>query len=178
MAATADDRLTEFPEILAHRREQALMRWLGRLFLLVNVGFLGWVAVTMFIIERNDPFYILPSVFGTLTGLLRYLTHRVAAVPKPLLDLRSADPAVADRAWQVVEAHRDELLGKTVISATIREPTLLELDRAGLTERVARVGTVDWRKVLKVVLWIWSPLAVAVFLATLFFVPDPLSPWR
>jgi hypothetical protein len=166
------------PEIVAHRREQVVTRRLARLFLFVNLGFLGWVAVTIFIIKRNDPFYILPSVFGTLTGLLRYLTHRVDAVPKVLLDLRDAEPAVADRAWQVIEAHREELLAKTVIPATIREPTLLELDRAGLTERVARVGTVNWRKGLKLAFWIWLPLAITMFLATLLFAPEPLTPWR
>ncbi len=165
------------PELVAHRREQRVMRWLARLFLCVNLGFLGWVAVSIFIIERRDTFYILPSVFGTLTGLLRYLTHRVSAVPKPLLDLRSPDPAVAERAWRVIEANRDELLGETVIPATIREPTLLELDRAGLTERVERVGTVNWRKGLNIAFWIWLPLAIAVFFATLLYEPEPLNPW-
>lgn len=165
------------PEIVAYRREQVVTRWLARLFFFVNVGFLGWVAVSIFIIERRDTYYILPSVFGTLTGLLRYLTHRVDSVPKPLLDLRSPDPVVAERAWQVIEAHRDELLAKTVIPATTREPTLKELDRAGLTARVERVGTVNWRKGLKVAFWIWLPLAITVLLTTLLYEPEPLNPW-
>jgi len=161
------------PELVAHRRERRRLAWLDRTLMLVSIVFIVWVAWALMIKDRRDLFYALPSIFGSLTGVSRYFVYRVRAVPLPVVRLRSPDPAVAERAWEVVAAHRDELLAHTILPATIREPALTELPRAALIERVARVGDIDWRRVLRTFLWIWVPLALAVFAATLFFQPDP-----
>jgi|GEM_PF-4989163 len=157
------------------RREQRRALWMGRLFLLANLGFLGWVAYAILLDDRRDAFYSLPSLLGSVSGLGGYLTYRVRSLPLPLKNLRSLDEATRERAWQVVSAHRDELLAVTILSATFHEPPLLELDREALTERVARAGDVNWRKILNVAFWLWLPIAVAVFFVTLFYAYDPVT---
>lgn len=139
----------------------------------VGLGFVAWVAWALMVQDRRDVYYALPSLFGTLTGLSRYLVHRVRAMPLPVALLRSPDPTVAARAWQIVVAHKDELLGQTIAPATIREPPLTELTREALVERVARAGDTDWRRVLRRYLALWVPLALAIFIATLLFEPGP-----
>lgn len=145
------------------------------MFRIANYGFIGWVVYAIMGDDRRDIFYALPSIFGTVSGLSRYLVHRVLTLPEPLRNLRSPDAATSDRAWEVVSAHRDELLRVTELAATIHEPPLAELDRAALTERVARAGDVDWRKLLRIWFWIWLPLALAVFFATLFYQFNPIE---
>lgn len=160
--------------MIAFRREQRRVLWMGRLFLLANLGFLGWVVYAILIDDRRDVFYALPSLVGIVSGLGRYLTYRVHSLPLPLANLRSPDAATRDRAWQVVSDNRAELLAVTTLSATIHEPPLMELDRAALTERVARAGDVDWRKILNIAFWVWLPIAVATFFLTLFYAYDPI----
>lgn len=166
----------EAHEILAFRRERRRLAWLNRMFLLVGLGFIGWVLWAVIIAGRHDAFYILPSLFGTLTGVSRYLVHRVRVLPVLVRDLRHRDPVIADRAYALVDAHRAELLGATDVPRTIHEPPLAELPREALVERIARAGDTDWRRVLRTWLWIWGPLCVAVFLATLLVSPE--QPFR
>jgi len=161
--------------MLAFRREQRRITWMGRLFLMANLGFIGWVVYAIMGDDRRDFFYALPSIFGTVSGLSRYLVHRVRALPEPLKNLRSPDEAMRARAWELIQAHREELFAVTELSATIHEPSLAELDQTALTERVARAGDVDWRKILRVWFWIWLPLAIVVFFATLLYVHDPIE---
>lgn len=166
------------PGLHAFRRERRRLAWLDRSLLLTGLGFIAWVIVQVMIIERRDTFYILPSVFGTITGLSRYLVHRVRALPIPVRDLRHPDAATRDRAWVVVDTHRDELLAATDLPATIHEPPLTALSRDALVERVARAGDTDWRRMLRGWLYVWAPLALAVLLACLLYQPAPLVPGR
>ncbi len=163
------------PEIRDFRREQRQITWMGWLFRIANFGFIGWVVYAIMIDDRRDLFYALPSIFGTVSGISRYLVHRVRVAPKPLLALRSPDAATRERAWEVVSAHREELFRVTILQATTREPPLAELDREALTERVARAGDTDWRRLLRIWFWIWLPLAFAVFFATLFYTYNPIE---
>lgn len=172
----ADDLVD--PALRAFRRERRRLAWLDRTLLLVGLGFIAWVIVQVMIIERRDTFYILPSVFGTVTGLSRYFVHRVRALPIPVRDLRHPDAATRERAWAVVDTHRDELLAVTDLPATIHEPPLAALSRDALVERVARAGDTDWRRLLRRWLYLWTPLAVAVLLACLLYQPAPLIPGR
>ena len=159
--------------MIAFFRERRRLRVLDHLFLGVGLFFIGWVAFAIFIADRRDLFYAIPSLFGTASTVGRYFVHRVRALPAPVRDLRDGDPARRDRAWEVIAAHREELLGATVVWATRDEPPLSGLSREGVLQRLERTGRTDWRRALRVWLALWVPLAFAVFFATLLYTPDP-----
>jgi hypothetical protein len=137
------------------RRDLARLALLSRALLLINLGFIGWLVLEVFIRGHLDQIYLVLSLYGSLSGLLRYFVWKVRSVPTPLLMLAHGTPAERDAAWALIAAHRDELLLATTLPATIHEAPLTELSREALVERVLRHGTVNWARVLRVLLITW-----------------------
>lgn len=175
MSDTAPETASEVgPEVdadlAAVRAERRRLKILGRVMQAVGLLFIGWGVYALIIAERRDTFYVLPSLFGTVTGLSRYFVHKVVAAPRALYALRDGSPAERERAWQLIAGHREEILGQAIVSQTIREEPLLALSREAMVTRLARLGTTDWRRVLRVWVTLWVPAAVVVFVLTLTFV--------
>jgi hypothetical protein len=160
--------------IEAVRRDDRRLARIGAMLLVTSLAFLGWLVYEVFILERSDTIYLLLSLFGTASGLGRFLVWKVRAVPRPLLDLARGTDAQRDAAWRLIESHRDELLAMTDLPATIREPDLVELDRAGLVARVERHGTTDWRAILRSFLVAWAVVLAVVLIALALHVPNPV----
>jgi len=180
LAAMSDDTPHDHddPEVLAAieadlqelRRERRRLRVMSRVMQAVGLLFVFWVVYAVIIAERRDLFYALPSLFGTTTGVARFLVHKVIAAPRALYLLRDGDATQRERAWRLISRHRDEVLGHAIVPATIREEPLLTLPREALVVRLARLGTTDWRRILRVWVMLWVPSAIVVFVLTATFV--------
>ncbi len=166
---------TESPQALFEvRRSHRRLGQVSNLLSFTSLGFLGWLVYEVFILERSDTIYLLLSLFGTATGLGRFLVYKVKAVPKPLLDLAHGTPGEKDAAWDLISAHREELLGMTELPASIREPELTELDRPQLVERINRYGTTPWPQILRGFLIAWSVILIFVLTALVLHTPAPV----
>lgn len=150
-------------DIIAVRRDLRRLRLLDRALLLTNLGFIAGVIVTVFILRHLDQVYLLMTLYGSLSSVLRFFVWKVRAVPTPLLTLAHGTDEERDAAWRLINQHRDELLLATTLPATIHEPPLTDLDREGLVERVKRHGTTNWRRLLRVLTTAWL-LGLAVVL--------------
>lgn len=142
-------------DIIAVRRDLRRLRLLDRALLFTNLGFLAGVIVTVFILGHLDQIYLLMTLYGSLSSVLRFFVWKVRAVPTPLLTLAHGSPEERDAAWRLVSEHREELLNATTLPASIHEAPLTELDRDGLVERVKRHGTTNWRRLLRVLTTVW-----------------------
>jgi hypothetical protein len=166
---------TEIPRpLLEVRRSNRRLGHVSNLLSFTSLAFLGWLVYEVFILERSDTIYLLLSLFGMASGLGRILVYKVRAVPKPLLDLAHGTPGERDAAWDLISAHREELLGMTELPASIREPELIELDRAQLVERVERHGTTPWPQILRGFLIAWSVILILVLTALALHTPAPV----
>ena len=146
------------------RRDLKRLKILDRALLVANLSFVGWIILEVFIRGHLDTVYVLLSLYGCLSSVLRYFVWKVRAVPTPLLKLAHGTPDERDRAWELVSVHKDELLALTTLPATIHEPALTELGRDALVERIERHGTVNWRRLLRVLLTTWL-IGLAIVLA-------------
>ncbi|HRE91087.1 MAG TPA: hypothetical protein PK095_18335 [Myxococcota bacterium] len=142
-------------DIIAVRRDLWRLRLIDRALLVTNLGFVAAVIVTVFILRHLDQVYVLMTLYGSLSSVLRFFVWKVRAVPTPLLTLAHGTPDQRDAAWRLITEHRDELLSATTLPATIHEPALSELDRDGLVERVKRHGTTNWRRLFRVLMTVW-----------------------
>lgn len=142
-------------DITTVRRDLWRLRLIDRALLVTNLTFVGWIVLEVFIRGHLDTIYLLLSIYGSLSGLFRFLVWKVRSVPTPLLALAHGTPDERDAAWRLIAEHRDELLNATTLPATIHEPALTELDRDGLVERVKRHGTTNWRRLLRVLITVW-----------------------
>lgn len=150
--------------ITAIRHDLRRLKILDRALLVANLSFIAWIIVEVFIRGHLDTVYVLLSLYGCLSSVLRYFVWKVRAVPAPLLTLAHGMPDERDRAWDFIGHHKDELLALTTLPATIQEPALTELGRDALVERIQRHGTVNWRRLLRVLLTTWL-VGLAVVLA-------------
>lgn len=142
-------------DIASVRRDLRRLRLLDRALLFTNLGFVASVIVTVFIIRHLDQIYVLMTLYGSLSSVLRFFVWKVRAVPTPLLTLAHGTADERDAAWRLIENHRDELLNATTLPASIHEAPLTELDRDGLIERVKRHGTTNWRRILRILATVW-----------------------
>ena len=96
-------------DIIAVRQDLWRLRLIDRALLVTNLGFVAAVIVTVFILRHLDQVYVLMTLYGSLSSVLRFFVWKVRAVPAPLLTLAHGTPDQRDAAWRLITEHRDEL---------------------------------------------------------------------
>ena len=162
---------------LADLTIEALRRERRRLDLMkLGARLVGWselvfVMVLLVGFHRRDFGLFAMFFHGTLSNLSVIPIYKVRAIPRLVLALVDADPAVRAHAATVIEAHRTEVLAETDLPAHRDDPELVDMDIAAIAERVTRSGPhADWRRIGRWWLTAWSVALVAVVLGTVAIV--------
>ncbi|WP_246028095.1 hypothetical protein [Leptospira fletcheri] len=124
-----------------------------------------WIV---FGLKRENPLFSSLFFLGLFTRFASLMIGRVFLVPKVFLRLLSPDEKESDSAWQTVDTHRDEILGRLArnIYGWNDPSELYRMDRKELCDFLKEKTVLNWRKIARIFLFFYFPACAIVLYLT------------
>ncbi|TGJ98316.1 hypothetical protein EHQ53_00905 [Leptospira langatensis] len=124
----------------------------------------------VFAFKKEDPLFSAMFFLGLFTRTASLMIGRVYLVPKIFLGLLSNDASERDLAWETIHSHREEIVGRLArnIFGWNDASELYSMDREEMTEFVQDHTRINWRRIGRIFLFFYIPIAIFVTYLTIY----------
>ncbi|MEI1279873.1 hypothetical protein V6Z05_16195 [Leptospira venezuelensis] len=146
-----------------NRRFELAGLYLGYGAYVVSLGIVFWF-------KRENPLFSAMFFLGLFTRVSSLMIGRVFLVPKVFLQLLSSDISEKEEAWKIIQAHKDEMIGRLAgnILGWNDSSELYSMNQEQMVEFVKKYTVTDWRKIGKIFLIFYIPLSLFVTYLTIY----------
>ncbi|MGJ4788182.1 hypothetical protein [Leptospira koniambonensis] len=146
-----------------NRRFELAGLYIGYGAYVVSLGIVFWF-------KRENPLFSAMFFLGLFTRVSSLMIGRVFLVPKVFLQLLSTNTSEKEEAWDAIQAHKSEMVGRLAgnIYGWNDASELYSMDKEELTEFVREKTSTNWRKIGKIFLLFYVPLALFVTYLTIY----------
>lgn len=135
-----------------------------------SLGFAGWYLYLIIVEGRDAPFYILINLFAVATGLSGFVADMYFDPPLLVRNLDAPDGPLRAASWAALQPLRGEILPPLLHDLGVpagpeRDQLVATIDARELVRRAARKLRGDRRKVGRIYLAVYVPLALAFIVA-------------
>ncbi|TGN04270.1 hypothetical protein [Leptospira dzoumogneensis] len=120
--------------------------------------------------KKENPLFSAMFFLGLFTRVASLMIGRVFLIPKIFLGLLSSEVSEKEEAWETIQAHKDEMIGRLArnIYGWNDASELYSMSKEELTEFVREKTKIDWRKIGKIFLMFYIPIALFVSYLTIY----------
>ncbi|PJZ47850.1 hypothetical protein [Leptospira saintgironsiae] len=146
-----------------NRRFELAGLYIGYGAYVVSLGIVFWF-------KRENPLFSAMFFLGLFTRASSLMIGRVFLVPKAFLQLLSSDSSEKAEAWDTIQAHKDEMIGRLAgnIFGWNDSSELYAMNQEQMIEFVKKYTVTDWRKIGKIFLMFYIPLSLFVTYLTIY----------
>lgn len=146
-----------------NRRFELAGLYIGYGAYVVSLGIVFWF-------KRENPLFSAMFFLGLFTRVSSLMIGRVFLVPKVFLQLLSANISEKEDAWDSIQAHKDEMIGRLAgnIFGWNDSSELYSMGQEQMIEFVKKYTVTNWRKIGKIFLMFYIPLSLFVTYLTIY----------
>ncbi|TGK00517.1 hypothetical protein EHO58_18880 [Leptospira selangorensis] len=146
-----------------NRRFELAGLYIGYGAYVVSLGIVFWF-------KRENPLFSAMFFLGLFTRVSSLMIGRVFLVPKVFLQLLSTNPSEKEDAWETIQAHKEEIIGRLAgnIFGWNDSSELFSLNREQMIEFVKKYTVTDWRRIGKIFLMFYVPISLFVTYLTIY----------
>ncbi|TGL64021.1 hypothetical protein [Leptospira sarikeiensis] len=120
--------------------------------------------------KNENPLFAAMFFFGLFTRASSLMIGRVFLVPKVFLGLLSSEISERDSSWETIQTHKEEILGRLGrnIFGWNDSSQLYSMNEKELAEFVQKNTSINWRKIGRIFLFFYIPIAIFVSYLTVY----------